>query len=259
MIDEISAFYYRQKVIMKRRPGELSWILVHPFIGLLSIGILALFVVKNGAPQNSVMFVFVGVIMWNFYDLVQRGITFGITFDIWGTTMKHSFSAKASPMHFIIGNSLFGFTSAVIAFVLVGIVGLFAFGFNIFAAGFFLINLLPVCLFAVAIGLMINSLMVSKGERYTALIWVLTGIVMIFSGVYYPVSVLPSPIFEIAHALPSTYAINSMRAAFGYSPELLIPDLIIGFVLSIVYLVAGYFIFVYGLKKGYTNGTITKY
>ena len=52
MIDEISAFYYRQKVIMKRRPGELSWILVHPFIGLLSIGILALFVVKNGAPQN---------------------------------------------------------------------------------------------------------------------------------------------------------------------------------------------------------------
>ena len=259
MFEEISGYYYRHKLIMKRRPGDLSWVLVHPFIALLSLGILAFFVVSNGAPVSSMMFVFVGVAMWNFYDLVQRGITFGITFDIWSASMKHTFSAKASHYQFIIGNSLFGLVSAIAAFLLIGAVGFLLFGFNIFSAGFFMINLLTVFIFAVAVGLMINALMVSRGEKYMSLIWSSTGIVMIFSAVYYPASFLSSPALEVAYALPTTYAINSMRAAFGYSPELLVPHLLIGLAVSVVYLVAGLLIFNRGLKKGYENGMITKF
>ena len=259
MFEQIFAYFYRQQLIMRRRPGDLAWIFIHPFISLFSIGILAFFVVQKGAPVNSLMFVFVGVIMWNFYDLVQRAVTYGIAFDIWSSSLKHSFSSGASPRHFIIGNSLFGLYSAFISFVLVGVAAYFAFGFNILLAGWSLLNLIPVFLFAAGAGLMINCLMVSKGEKYMALIWSLTGIVMIFSGVYYPTNVLPFPIADISQAMPSTHSINSMRAAFGYSPENMVSEFLIGFLMSIVYFVVGIVVFLYGLKKGYQNGTITKY
>lgn len=259
MFEKISSFYYRQQIILKRRPGELAMILIHPFIALISLGILASFVISGGAHPSSMMFVFVGVIIWNFYDLVQRGITFGITFDIWSESMKHTFSSSSTPKDFILGNSLFGLRNATFTFALVGVVGFLSFGFNIFAAGLALINLIPVFIFSVAIGLMINSLIISKGEKYMAMIWIMTGVIMILSGVYYPASLLPTPIAEISQALPPTHSIASMRAAFGYSSELLVSEFLTGFLLSIVYLLAGISIFKYGLKKGYENGTITKY
>lgn len=259
MWEEISAYFYRQKIILKRRPGELSVIFIHPLISLLSMGLLAFFIIQNGGPATTLIFVFVGIITWDFYDLVQRGVTFGITFDIWSESMKHSFSAKAKPKHFIIGNSLFGLANALIVFVLVGIVGYLIFSFNIFSAGLFLINLASVLFFAIGIGLIINSLMVSKGEKYMALIWVMTGFIMVFSGVYYPVEVLPSPVMEVAQMIPATHSINSMRAAFGFSPELLFPELFVGLMLSLVYLLVGVLIFKLGLQKGYENGTITKF
>ncbi len=259
MWEEVSAYFYKHQKIMSRRPGELMWLVVHPFISLLSLGIMIMFIISRGADISSMMFIFVGVIMWNFYDIVQRSITYGITFDIWSSSLKHSFSSRAASKHFIIGNGLFGLYSAVITFVLVGVVGYFAFGFNIFLGGLFLLNLIPVFFFALGIGLMINSLMVSKGEKYMALIWMMTGVIMIFSGVYYPASVLPSPISEIAQAFPSTHSIQSMRAGFGFSPETGLPEFVLGLGLSLLYLAVGTSLFKFGLKKGYQNGTITKF
>ena len=151
MLEEISAHFYKHSIIMKRRPADLAWIVLHPFIGLLSVGLLVFFVISKGAPANSMLFVFVGVIMWNFYDLSQRAITYAVTQDIWNVCLKHGFSGKAAVKHFIVGNSIFGLYSSAIAFVLVGVVGFFLFGFNIFAAGPYLFNLITVFIFACTI------------------------------------------------------------------------------------------------------------
>ena len=258
MMEEISAHFYKHKIIMKRRPADLAWIFLHPLIGLLSIGLLVFFIISKGAPIDSMLFVFVGVTMWNFYDLSQRAITYAITMDIWNTCLKHGFSGKSAVKHFIVGNSIFGLYSSTIAFVLVGVIGFFIFGFNIFAAGPYLLNLFTVFVFAISIGLMIDALMLAYGEKYLSLVWMLTGLVMIFSGVYYPVGILPHPISDIAYALPSTHAINSMRSALmGTGSELI--EFGVGFGISLIYFSVGCFLFSKGLKKGYTNGTITKY
>src|SRR3989338_2556742 len=248
MMEEISAHFYKHKIIMKRRPADLAWIFLHPLIGLLSIGLLVFFIISKGAPIDSMLFVFVGVTMWNFYDLSQRAITYAITMDIWNTCLKHGFSGKSAVKHFIVGNSIFGLYSSTIAFVLVGVVGFFLFGFNIFAAGPYLMNLLTVFIFAVAIGLMIDSLMLAQGEKYLSLVWMVTGIVMIFSGVYYPVWILPHPISDISYALPSTHAINSIRSFLTGTGSPLI-EFGAGILISFVYLGAGIYFFKRGLKK----------
>ena len=259
MFEEISASFYKHMKIMSRRPTEMADLVVHPFIGLLSLGILVYFVISQGGPVNSMMFVFVGVVAWNFYELTQRSMTYAIAFDMWSASLKHSFSTTSKIRHFIIGNAFFGLCTSLITFFLVGAVGIIAFGFNIFAGGIFLVNLISVFFFALFAGLFIDSFLVSKGEKHQALIWTMAGIVMVFSGVYYPTSILPSPLGEISWFLPTTHAIASMRAGFGFSPETGATEFALGFSLSIIYLAIGYFLFKRGLEKGYKNGIITQY
>ncbi len=259
MWTEISAHVYKHWKIMSRRPGEIAWILLYPFIGILSIGILAFFLISKGAPLESMMFVFVGVIVWNFYGISQRGITYGITFDIWNNCLKHSFAGKSSIGHFITGNSIFGLLSSLAAFALVGVVGFILFGFNIFAVGAFLVNLFFVFLFATGVGLMINGLMVAKGEKYMSIIWMGTGIIMVFSGVYYPVSILPGAVQAVSYAIPATHSIISMRAALGAGLDIAVAELVIGAALSLVYLAIGALIFRNAVNRGRRSGMITKY
>lgn len=259
MWEEISAHVYKHMKIMSKRPGELAWIIVYPFVSVLSIGILAFFLITKGAPTDSIMFVFVGIVIWNLYTISQRGITYGITFDVWSNSLKHAFIARSSAFHFIAGNAMFGLLSSLATVVLVGIVGMLVFGFNIFAAGLFLVNLLFIFLFATAIGLLVNGLMLTKGEKYMSLIWMGPGIVMIFSGIYYPISILPDAMQAVSNVIPLTHLLTSLRASFGFSPGLAVPSLVTGALLALAYLAVGALVFRASLQRGRMSGVITKY
>jgi ABC-2 type transport system permease protein len=259
MFEEITAHIYKHWKIMARRPGELAWLLVYPFVGLVSLGILSFYLKSQGAPLDTMLFVLVGVIVWSFYDVSQRAISYAITFDIWNNCLRHSFAGKCRVIHFIIGNSIFGLLSSVVAFVLVSSVSILIFGFNIFLAGFYLINLFSVFIFATGIGLLIDSLMVTRGEKWMSLIWMGTGIIMIFSGVYYPVTILPDLMQGISFALPSTHAIISMRAALTSNVSVANIEFVLGFLMSFVYLLFASLVFRWSLKRSKMSGVLTKY
>lgn len=260
MWNEISAHLYKQMKIAQKWPGELAHLFVYPTIGLLSLGILAFFLVLNGAPVSSMLFVFVGVLMWNVYDMAQRTMSYGVTLDVWNESLKHSFVGASRVRHFIIGNMIYGAIGALIVLAIIGAAGLFMFDFNIFAGGIYLmLNMAFLFLFGSGIGLMINSLMVSKGSRYMAIIWIIPGMIMIFSGVYYPVELLPMGVMQFSMLMPSTHNIISLRSAMMGLEGLAMTELWIGGALAIAYFLAGGLLFKYGLKKGRVTGTITKY
>jgi len=259
MLEEISAHVYKHWKLMARRPGELAWLIVYPFVGLISLGILSFYLKSQGAPLETMLYVLVGVIVWSFYEVSQRAISYAITFDIWNNCLRHSFAGKSSVMHFIIGNSTFGLLSSVVAFALVSFTSIIIFGFNIFLAGFYLMNLLSVFIFATGMGLLIDSLMITRGEKWMSLIWMGTGFIMIFSGVYYPIDILPYPMQWISFALPSTHAIISMRAALTLDMSVANTEFIIGLLTSFVYLLFSSLIFRWSLKKSKISGVLTKY
>ncbi len=259
MLEEASAHFYKQFKIMSRRMGEIAWIAIHPLIFILSLGILAYFVSEGGAGPETMLFVFAGVIVWNIYDVSQRATSFGITLDIWADSLKHTFTGSSSLAGFIVGNASYGLFSSVLVLMITGILAVILFGFNIFLAGFYLINLFFVFIFATGLALVINSLMVTKGDKYMSLIWILTGIIMIFSGVYYPIDILPGPVQAVSLAVPTTHSIMSLRAALGFSPGLANPELAIGAILSVAYFALGVLVFRWAIKRSKVTGVITRY
>lgn len=259
MLEEASAHFYKHYKIMSRRAGEVAWIAIHPLISILSLGILAYFVSKGGAGPETMLFIFAGVIVWNIYDVSQRATSYGVTLDIWSDCLKHTFTGSSSFTGFVVGNAFYGLFSSILVMIITGMLAAVLFGFNIFLAGFYLANLLFVFIFATGLALVINSLMVTKGDKYMSLIWILTGVIMIFSGVYYPIEILPGPIQAVSLAVPTTHSIISLRAALGFSPGLANPELAIGAVLSVAYFVLGALIFRWSIRRSRVTGVITRY
>ena len=259
MIEEAGAHFYKQSKILFRRWGELANILVYPLIGLFSLGLFAFFISTAGAPPETILFLLTGVIVWDIYSVSERAIAYGITLDIWSSCLKHTFTGGSSFSGFILGNSMFGLASAGAVLLLTGLVGIVIFGFNIFLAGPFLLNIFFVFVFANAFGLLINALMITKGAKYMSLVWVTPGIILIFSGIYYPVEILPEPLFVISQAIPTTHSLASLRASLGFNPENAVTEMAIGAVLSVAYFIASLFIFRWSIYKSKVSGLITKY
>lgn len=260
MFERAMGHFYKQWIMWRKSPADLAWVFVYPFIGLLSIGFFVSFLVGSGAPADTFLFAFAGIIIWNSYDISQRAITYGITFEIWSDSLKHFFSTTSEQNDYILGNALFGLATSLLALFLVAIAGLFAFGFNVFSAGIYIVLAsLSVFVFATAIGLTINYFIITKSVKYMSLIWMSTGVIMIFSGVYYPVSVLPETARLVSYLLPSTHAIESIRYATASNAAAAGLSSLLSFVLAGAYFAVGYLAFGRGIKKGKKLGRIARH
>jgi ABC-2 type transport system permease protein len=259
MLEEAGAHFYKQWKIMSRRVGEMAWIAIYPLISILSLGIFAFFVTTRGSPPETMLFILVGVIVWDIYSVAERATSYGITLDLWSYCLKHTFTGSSSFSGFVLGNSAFGFLSSSLVFLVMSALGIVIFGFNIFSAGLFLGNLFFVFLFATSFGLLINSLMITKGYRYMSLIWITPGVIMIFSGIYYPIEILPSIVQAVSLALPTTHSLISLRSALGFSPGLALPGFLAGAALSVACFAVSLLVFRWAINRSKVTGMLTRY
>ncbi len=259
MFSKLKGFFYKHYLMYKKSSAERSTIFIYPFVALFSVGILALYLRATGGPADAVPFVIVGTIAWTFYDLCQRIPVYGILLDIWDHCLKHSILSPATIAEYIIGNSLFGLSVGIFSTLLLAVLGFIFFGFNIFSAGIVLLPALAILfVFASSVGLGINSMIIAYDKEYMALVWSVPGLIMVFSGVYYPVSALPGIVQNIAYVLPTTYAIDAMRISLGLSEGAVLRALAIASVLCIAYYALFYRMFERALDKSRRTGrTIT--
>lgn len=257
MFETYFAYFYKHALKM-RHPAELSWILVHPLVSILSVGILGLFLSLRGSPLNPIFFIVAGAVVWDFFGLSQRAVSYGLMFDIWDGCLKHNFVAKAKIKEFVIGNCLFGIVSSTVATILVAAIAYFAFGFNLLVAGIYLvIALFATFIFGTANGLVINSLALWRNYSWMTLVWIGTGVIMIFSGVYYPIDILPEPAKTISVIIPATHAIAAIRGATGISGVNVSQELITALIISTVYFIFSIYFFKKSIWKAQITGNLT--
>ncbi len=259
MWEEISAHIYRNFVITKRWPGELANIFIYPLIGLLSVGIFAFFMTMQGAPPSSLVFVFVGVVAWEFFNTSLRVMGYGVAEDIWNNCMKHTHIASSRTPHFMAGHGIWGAIAAITDLALITVLGYLIFGINIYQAGFVMLPALAgLFLFGIGIGMLVNSLIITKGTKTMALLWIVPGIVMVFSGVYYPVEIMPAPFNYLALALPSSYMISALRSAMLTGGFFWI-EMVLGLAFSAAIFLVGIFVMNKAILKGKENGVLSKF
>ena len=157
----------------------------------------------------------VGAVVWAYLGIIFEILTETVAWERWEGTIEYTFMAPLSrPIH-LFGMGLFAIVYGVIrAIMLFAVVALF-FHLELANANFVaaLVVLVVASVSFIGIGMMTAVLPLISPEKGTQLGFVAQGILLVVSGVYYPVSVLPEWMQWLAKISPATYALDGIRDA----------------------------------------------
>ncbi len=157
----------------------------------------------------------VGGVVWAYLGIIFEILTETVAWERWEGTIEYTFMAPlARPVH-LFGMGLFAIVYGIVrAVLLFAVVALF-FDVNVGGANFLaaLVILLIASIPFIGIGMMTAVLPLISPEKGTQLGFIAQGILLVVSGVYYPVSVLPEWMQWLATISPATYALDGMRDA----------------------------------------------
>src|SRR5215204_3658263 len=155
----------------------------------------------------------VGAVVWAYLGIIFEIVTETVAWERWEGTIEYTFMAPLSrPVH-LFGMGLFSIVYGVVrAVLLFGVVALF-FNLDLPDANYLaaLVVLIIASVSFIGIGMMTAVLPLISPEKGTQLGFVAQGILLVVSGVYYPISVLPEWMQWIAKISPATYALDAAR------------------------------------------------
>jgi ABC-2 type transport system permease protein len=189
----------------------------------------------SAAEQNEFAAqLLVGGVIWAYLGIIFEIVTETVAWERWEGTIEYTFMAPVSrPVHLIgmgIYSVLYGMVRAAAVFVaVVAFIGISVPNANYGAA----VALLAIASISfIGVGMMTAVLPLISPEKGTQLGFVAQGLMLVVSGVYYPVDVLPEWMQWISKISPATYALrgcrNSILEGAGLAWDDVWPLLVIG-------------------------------
>jgi ABC-2 type transport system permease protein len=157
----------------------------------------------------------VGAVIWAFLGIIFEFVTETVAWERWEGTIEYTFMAPISRTVHLFGMAayavLYGMIRATILFfAVIAFIGIHIPNANFGAA---LALLAIASLSFMGIGIMTSVLPLISPEKGAQLGFIAQGLMLVVSGVYYPVSVMPEWMQWIAKISPATYVLRGDRAA----------------------------------------------
>ncbi|TMB79619.1 MAG: ABC transporter permease [Chloroflexi bacterium] len=241
------AFVEREIALSKRYwAWEIVW-LVYGIVTSLSVAYIGLAApaisggqVDEAAVSHFVLYLLVGTIAWRFLGIIFENIGEVIAWERWEGTIEYTFMSPVPRLTHLLG--MCGATlvrSVTFSIAILAAVALFVPVDLSKANALSAVVLLAVGALAfIGLGIASASFPLMWTEKGLQMAYIVQAVVLLVSGVYYPVEVLPGWMQLLATISPATYVIRGMRAALMDGADLatlwpeIWPALIVG-VLSI--------------------------
>lgn len=251
----VLAFTYRNYVLTKNEFYSIFEMLFWPTISLISVGLLGEFLYLE---KDAVAFIIIGVITLSVIQIAQIDVTYVMLLDMWSMSLKYIIVTPAPFYRMVTGAWLFGSLRGVIALLLLILLSSWLFEFNVSlplaAMAIFVAGIL---LSAMLIGIFNCILILIFGRRAEIFAWTLTAIVMLFCGIYYPVTILPEPFRTLGLLIPITHYLEYFRSFYGF--QTVFPDpLLIATAETIIYLVFLLFVAEISMLRARKTGLVLK-
>ena len=235
--------------------------LVWTIANTLTIVFIARGVGVPPAEQNELATqLLVGGVIWAYLGIIFEIVTETVAWERWEGTIEYTFMAPLSrPVH-LIGMGLYavmyGFVRAAAVFVaVVAFIGIHVPNAN-YAASIALLAIASVSF--IGVGMMTAVLPLISPEKGTQLGFVAQGLMLVVSGVYYPVSVLPEWMQWISKISPATYALRGVRASIIDGAGLAWADVWPLLLIGVVSIPLGLVVFRSGERYAKRNGKLKR-
>ncbi len=157
----------------------------------------------------------IGAVVWSYLGLLFEIVTETVAWERWEGTIEYTFMAPLSRPAHLLGMGAFAVVYGILRTILLfGVVAAFLdVTFTNADFGAAMVVIAASSFSFVGIGMMTAVLPLISPEKGTQLGFIAQGLLLVVSGVYYPVSVLPQWMQWLSVISPATYTLEGTRKA----------------------------------------------
>ena len=212
------AFMERNANLVKRYwSWELVW-LVYSIANSLAVSFIGLGMEQIGGSENVdgrflVLYLVTGTLVWRYLSMIFYWITDVIGMERWEGTIEYTLMAPVRRITHMAGQTFFAVIYSLIFTALILLVTVVLFEIDMSSANLFggMLMLIAGSLSFIGIGIVGSILPLLFPERGSQMTHVLIAVLLLISGVYYPVDVLPTILQKLSVFSPATYVIEGAR------------------------------------------------
>ncbi|MFZ5515246.1 MAG: ABC transporter permease [Candidatus Zhuqueibacterota bacterium] len=201
------AFVARNFNLVRRYAAWESVFLVYNVVNTVTIGFI------GWGDPDKILYLIIGSLLWGFLSILFHDVAEAVAWERWEGTIEYTFMAPIYRLTYLLGQCTFAVLYAIFRSIL--IMALVAIFFKISFAqanipATFVVLLISSFSFLGMglIGAVMPLLSPEKGAQATH---IFQAIILLISGVYYEVSVLPEWLRPLSMISPGTYTLRAIR------------------------------------------------
>ena len=247
------AFVERNFNLSKRYWGwEIAW-LIYSVAGALAVSLIG----RDQHNERLLVVLVIGTIFWNYLSLVFEFIAETVQWERWEGTQEYTMMAPVRRYSQLLGSAFYAIAYGLVhtTFILT-ILWLF-FQLNLSHANFgtAIVFMLLGSFSFVGLGMATAVLPLMYVERGAQMAFVLQSVLLLISGVYYSIDVLPGWMQVLSHISPATYVLDGVRKGLieGQGVGPLLGDVWPLVLMGVVLIPVG--IWIFGIAERYAKRT----
>jgi ABC-2 type transport system permease protein len=257
----VLGIFYRNVIVIRRSVPKLVALFGFITVELFLWGFITLWVQTLGAGETKsdlILLILSAFIFWSMFWLSQRAFSFSFLEEVWSRNIINLFASPLKLRELLLGLILVGVAEALLVFFYIVPIAFLVYSLRIWDMGLYIIPFfMNILIFGWGLGVLTIGLVVRFGPSADILAFFIPFLLLPFSAVYYPISILPSVLQDLTFILPTRHMFEGMRIAItqGVIPH---ESLLWGTVLNLVYLVLGYLFLHRMLKLARTKGYLSR-
>jgi ABC-2 type transport system permease protein len=247
------AFIERNANLVKRYwTWELVW-LIYSIANSLSVSYIGLGMESLAGVDAQVdgrflvLYLVIGTLVWRYLSLIFIWITEVIQIERWEGTIEYTLMAPVHRITHMAGQTLFAVSYSMIFTAIILSVTVVLFEIDLANANLVggLIMLVSGSLSFIGISVMASTLPLLFPERGAQMTHIVIALLLLVSGVYYPIEVLPDFLQKLSVFSPATYVLNGVRQALldGISSSQLWPYIWPVLIMGVIAIPVGLMVF----------------
>ena len=245
---------------------ELVW-LTFTTVNAMSITFIGAGVELVGGGEGTdterlMTFLLVGALIWSYLSMIFDVLSETVQWERWEGTIEYTFMSPTSRVTHLLGMGVYAVVYGIARTAVVLGVAMLAFDLDLSEANYWAaLVVLAVCSISlVGFGVVAAVMPLLSPEKGQQVTYIVSALLLLVSGVYYPVKVLPGWMQVAAQFSPVTYALEGSRAALlrgvGVSQlwESIWPLLVMG----AVFVPLGLFVFHLGERYAKRTGKLKR-
>jgi ABC-2 type transport system permease protein len=240
---------------------ELVWLL-YTTGNAMSIGFIGVGVDQRSDGTNLTTYLLIGAMIWSYLSMLFDILSETVSWERWEGTIEYTFMSPVSRATHLLGTSVFAIVYGMARSMIVFLIFLAFFDLNIGGANYAGAALvLAICSVPlIGFGMMAAVMPLISPEKGPQVTFIIGSMLLLISGVYYEVEVLPGWMQALSRLSPVTYALRGIRAALldGQPTSALWPNIWPLLIIGVVTVPLGIFVFTLGERFAKRTGRLKR-